>query len=176
METFVRNAKRGASGFSLLELLIVLVVLVVIGGYGLFCIMSTDTDIARNNAAQLLAAHIERARVDSSLRHPFRVEQLASVEVIDNKSYVVIVDGDQNGALDPPLKVTLPAGNLQFTGPFPKTFRFDSQGHVVDAENKVVPAPLVTLTNRNGTSTIRLSQSGKPIILTGIQAGIGTWK
>ena len=70
MKSFVRNDKRGASGFSMLELVIVMVVLVAIGGYGLMCIRSTDADIARTNAAQSLAAYIERARVDSNIRHP----------------------------------------------------------------------------------------------------------
>jgi type II secretory pathway pseudopilin PulG len=164
-------------GFSLVELLIVLLTALSIGGYTVVRFMSTQAEISRNNAAQLLAAYLERARVDSNRRQSTKLEQMASVDVIDNRSYVVLVDADENGALDPPMTVTIPAtNNLQIKGPFPKTFRFDCLGRVVDSENHVVAAPLVIFSNRKGTSTVRLSQSGKPVIITGTQAGIGTWK
>jgi type II secretory pathway pseudopilin PulG len=169
--------KRESRGFSLLELVIIAGVVIAIGGYAVARFLSTQADIACSNAAQSLAAYIEQARMDSNRRHATKVEEMASVEVVDSKSYVVIVDEDADGVLDPPLNVTLPAGdNLQIKGPFPKTFRFDWSGRVVDAQDQVNPAPLVTFVNRKGTSTLRLSQTGKPVILAGTQAGIGIWK
>jgi len=177
MKSSCANAKKVAGGFSLLELLIVSVAVIAVGGYAVTHFMSTQADIARDNAAQLFAAYVEQARVDSNRRQASEVEQMASIEVVDNNSYVVRVDADADGVLDPPMKVMLPAGHdLQIKGPFPKILRFDALGRVVDADSQEVAAPLVTFVNRKGTSTVRLPQNGKPVILTGTQAGIGTWK
>jgi hypothetical protein len=153
------------------------VAVIAIAGYAVTHFISSQADVARDNAAQLFAAYIEQARADSNRRQVIKVEQMSSVEVIDNNSYVVIVDADADGVLDPAMKVMLPSGhNLQIKGPFPKIFRFDSLGRVVDVDNQEIAAPLVTFVNRKGTSTVRLPQTGKPVILTGTQAGIGTWK
>jgi type II secretory pathway pseudopilin PulG len=169
--------KKLASGFSLLELLIVSVAVIAVGGYAVTHFIGTQADTARDNAAQLFVAYIEQARADSNRRQATKVEQMASVEVIDNNSYVVIVDADADGVLDSPMKVMLPPGHdVQIKGPFPKIFRFDSLGRVVDVGNQQIAAPLVTFVNRKGTSTVRLPQTGKPVILTGTQAGVGTWK
>jgi type II secretory pathway pseudopilin PulG len=165
--------RKSSAGFSIFELLIVLMV-TVITGYGIVRFRSSQVAISRVNAAQEFVAHLEQARLDSNRRQTNIVDQMACVTVVDNKTYSYIIDANSDGRLDPPKNITIATANsLRIKGPFPKTFRFDSLGRIVDPDNNVVEPSLVIFTNSRGTSTVRLSAGGKPVVLHGPQPGIG---
>lgn len=166
--------RKGSPGFSIFELLIVVLMVSVITGYGIVRFRSSQVAIARVNAAQEFVAYLEQARLDSNRRQTNRVDQMAYVTVIDNKTYSYTIDANSDGWLDAPKQVTITtANNLRIKGPFPKTFRYDSLGRTVDFNNNVIAPPLVIFTNSKGTSTVRLSAGGKPVVVHGPQPGIG---
>ena len=146
----------------------------VITGYAIVRFRTTRVAIARVNAAQEFVAYLEQARLDSNRRQTNRVDQMAYVTVVDNKTYSYTIDANSDGWLDAPKQVTITtANNLRIKGPFPKTFRYDSLGRTVDFNNNVITPPLVIFTNSKGTSTVRLSAGGKPVVVHGPQPGIG---
>ena len=166
--------RKSSAGFSIFELLIVVLMVTVITGYAIMRFRSSQVAIARVNAAQEFVAYLEQARLDSNHRQTNNVNQMACVTVVDGKTYSYIIDANSDGRLDPPKQVILPtANNLRIKGPFPKTFRYDWLGRIVDLDNNVVTPPLVVFTNVKGTSTVRLSASGKPVVVHGPQPGIG---
>ena len=166
--------RKGSPGFSIFELLIVVLMVSVITGYGIVRFRSSQVAIARVNAAQEFVAYLEQARLDSNRRQTNRVDQMAYVTVVDNKTYSYTIDANSDGWLDAPKQVTITtANNLRIKGPFPKTFRYDSLGRTVDFNNNVIAPPLVVFTNSKGTSTVLLSAGGKPVVVHGPQPGIG---
>lgn len=165
------------AGFSVFEMLLVALMVTVITGYTIVRFRTSQISIARVNAAQEFVAYLEQARVDSHRRQTNKVDLMASVTVVDNKTYSFALDADSDGYVDAPKKVTIStSNNLRIKGPFPKTFRFDWLGRIVDPDNNVVTPPLVVFTNTQGTSTVRLSLGGKPVVVQGPPPGIGVQK
>jgi type II secretory pathway pseudopilin PulG len=174
MKSSVIVVAKRSGGFSVFELLVVVLMVTVITGYAIVRFRSSHVSIARVNAAQEFVAFVEQARLDSQRRQTSAVDEMAYVTVVDNTTYFFAIDGNSDGKLDTPTKVALStASNLRIKGPFPKTFRFDWRGRVVDLDNNVVIPPLVVFSNAKGTSTVRLSAGGKPVVVQGPQPGIG---
>lgn len=168
---------KDSGGFSALGLLLFGLTVTVITGYAIVRLRTGQASIVRVNAAQEFVAYLEQARLDSNLRQPTKVEQMACVTVLDNKTYSFTIDSNSDGRLDAPKNVTLSeSNNLRIKGPFPKTFRYDGLGRVIDLDNNVVAPPLVVFTNDLGTSTVRLSAEGRPVVVQGLQPGIGVQK
>ena len=146
----------------------------VILGYAIMRLRSNQVAIVRVNAAQEFVTYLEQARFDSNRRQTTNVDQMACVTVVDNKTYSYMIDANSDGRLDPPKNITIATANsLRIKGPFPKIFRFDPLGRIVDSDNNVIEPSLVVFTNSRGTSTVRLSASGKPVVVHGPQPGIG---
>lgn len=163
-----------SAGFSIFELLIVVLMVALITGFAIARFKTGQVAIARVNAADEFMDYLEQARLDSNRRQTNRADQMAFVIVLDNNTYSYTVDANSDGWLDPPKNITIPtSNNLRIKGPFPKVFRFDPLGRIVDAENNVVTPPLVVFSNSRGTSTVHLSTNGKPIVVHGPQPGIG---
>ena len=177
MKSFVIGVPRDSSGFSVFELLLVVLMVTVITCYAVVRFRTRQVAIARVDAAQEFVDYLEQARLDSNRRQSNKVEQMAYVTVIDSKTYGFSLDANYDGSLDPPKEITLStSNNLRIKGPFPKTFRFDLLGRIVNLQNNVVAPPLVIFTNAHGTSTVRLSEGGKPVVVQGPQPGIGVQK
>ena len=168
------NVRKSSAGFSIFEILIVVLMVAVITGYAIVRLKTRHVAIARVNAAQQFMEYLEQARLDSNRRQTNQVDQMACVTVLDNMTYSYVVDGNSDGRLDAPRNITIAtANNLKIKGPFPKTFRFDSLGRIVDLDNNLVTPPLVVFSNSRGTSTVHLSANGKPVVVHGPQPGIG---
>ena len=166
--------RKSSAGFSIFELLIVVLMVTVITGYAIVRFRSSEVAIARVNAAQEFVAYLEQARLDSNRRQTNKVDQMACVSVVDNKTYSYMIDANSDGLLDAPKNITIATANsLRIKGPFPKIFRFDPLGRIVDSGNNVVEPSLVVFTNSRGTSTVLLSAGGKPVVVHGPQPGIG---
>ena len=166
--------RKSSAGFSIFELLIVVLMVALITGFAIVRFKTGHLAIARINAADEFMEYLEQARLDSYRRQTNRADQMACVIVLDSNTYSYVVDGNSDGLLDPPKNITISTANsLRIKGPFPKIFRFDSLGRIVDAENNVVTPPLVVFSNSRGTSTVHLSTNGKPVVVHGPQPGIG---
>lgn len=166
--------RKGSAGFYILELLIVVLMVGGIIAYSIVRFRSSRVAIVRVNAAQEFVDYLEQARLDSNRRQTNTVDQMACVTVVDNKTYSYMIDANSDGRLDPPQHVTITTtNNLRIKGPFPKTFRYDGWGRIVDLNNNVVEPPLVVFANSKGTSTVHLSAGGKPVVVHGPQPGIG---
>jgi prepilin-type N-terminal cleavage/methylation domain-containing protein len=160
---FKKNGFVQTQGFTLLELLIVIAMVSVITGFAIIQIVRARQNLTRINAAQQLAAYLEKARLDSVRRHP-SLAQMAQVSIVNANFYTVTIDSDGNGALDAPRVFNLPAGsNLQFNGPYPRTIYFDGRGRTVDSSGVLLPTPaFVTISNNYGSSKIDLTTAGQP--------------
>ena len=177
MKSPVMVVPRASGGFSVFELVLVALMVTVITGYAIVRFRTRQIAIARVNAAEEFVGYLEQARLDSNQRQSNKVDQMACVTVIDNKTYSLTIDANGDGKLDAPKEITLSTwNNLAIKGPFPKTFRYDWLGRVVDLDNSVVAPPLVVFTNAQGTSTVRLSVGSKPVVVQGLQPGIGVQK
>jgi len=166
--------RKSSPGFSIFALLIVVLTVAVATGFAIVRFKSSRVAVARVDAAEQIMEYLEQARLDSNRRQTNNVGQMACVTVLDDETYSYTIDANSDGTLDPPKNVTISTANdLQIKGPFPKTFRFDSLGRVVDSGNNVVTAPLVVFFNSRGTSTVHLSANGKPVVVHGPQPGIG---
>jgi type II secretory pathway pseudopilin PulG len=169
-----RVVRKGSAGFYILELLVVGLLVAVITVFVIVRFRSSQVSIVRVNAAQEFVDYLEQARLDSNRRQTKSVEQMACVTVVDNRTYSYMMDANSDGRLDPPQYVTIiTTNNLRIKGPFPKTFRYDGLGRIVDLNNTIVEPPLVVFANSKGTSTVRLSADGKPVVVHGLQPGIG---
>ena len=166
--------RKSSAGFYIFELIIVVLMAGVILGYAIMRLRSNQVAIVRVNAAREFVTYLEQARIDSNRRQTTTVDQMACVTVVDNKTYSYMIDANSDGRLDPPKNITIATANsLRIKGPFPKIFRFDPLGRIVDSDNNVIEPSLVVFTNSRGTSTVRLSAGGKPVVVHGPQPGIG---
>jgi Tfp pilus assembly protein FimT len=156
------------AGVSVLELLIVMAMIAVISGFAFMQIARARQLMVRANAAQQLAAYLEKARIDSVRRRPKDTTEMAQVSIVNANFYSVTIDSDGNGTLNAPQVIRLPADtDLQFNGSFPRTIYFNWRGRTVDAsDNIVTPAP-ITISSASSpadSTTINISDTGQPSI------------
>lgn len=153
-----------APGFSVLELLIVVTMISVITGFAFMQIARAHQLMIRANAAQQLAAYLEKARLDSVRRRPTIPAEMAQVAIMNATFYSVTIDSDGNGTLDPPRVISLPAdANLQFDVPYPRTIYFNWRGRTVDSAGNIANPSWVTIRSPNyGFTEIDLTSAGQP--------------
>lgn len=155
--------ERGVSAF---ELLIVIAMISVISGFALMQVVEARQDMTRENAAQQLAAYLEKARLDSVRRHPSVAAEMAQVSIINASFYSVTVDADGDGTLDAPRVISMPAeSNLQFNTPYPRTIYFNGRGRTVDASGNPADPDFVSLSHSHGSSRIDLTAAGEPSLV-----------
>lgn len=160
------NQFADARGVSVLELLIVVAMIGVITGFALMQVVEARQDMTRENAAQQLAAYLEKARLDSVRRHPSAAAEMAQVSIINASFYSVTIDADGNGTLDAPRVISMPAqSNLQFNTPYPRTIYFNWRGRTVDAAGNPATPDFVSLIHGHGSSRIDLSSAGQPSLV-----------
>ncbi len=155
-----------ARGVSILELLIVIAMVSVIIGFALMQVVEGRQDMTRENAAQQLAAYLEKARLDSVRRHPNLPAEMAQVSIINASFYSVTIDANGDGALDAPRVFSMPAeSNLQFNTPYPRTIYFNWRGRTVDNAGNPANPDFVSLTHSHGSSRIDLTPAGAPSLV-----------
>jgi type II secretory pathway pseudopilin PulG len=155
----------GASGFSLVELVIVMAMILMVTGFFVVEITQARQAMTRTTAARLFATQIEKARLDSVRRHPDSPLDMAQLSIINTKFYTLAIDADGDSRLDEPRVFELASNSdLAFNGPFPRTFMFNYRGRTVDAFGNIITADLVTISNKYGTSVIRVTNTGDAIV------------
>jgi type II secretory pathway pseudopilin PulG len=106
-QEFKREPRRGESGFSIIETIIVLLIITIAGSFAVMGYARARASMRVDNSARIFAGHLERARTDAIRRH-----DTARVQILTNNatSFVVTMDFDGNGTVDPPRVVNLEDG------------------------------------------------------------------
>lgn len=150
------------SGVSTIELVIVVAMLCVIVGFAVFNLIKGNENNSRQKITVDFANQVQKARLDSMRRQAKDINEMAQVKVFNRRSYSIAIDGDEDGQLDVPLVMNLPADqDVEINGPFPKTFIFDGFGQPVDQSNHRVSPQQVIVSNGSGTSAVKFSETGE---------------
>ena len=96
----IEQIKVAESGVTIAELLVVIVVIGVITGFALLQRGGANEQFKRQNVARELKSALERARFDSVKRRADDVDIPQARVVINETSFVLTTDKDQNGVLE----------------------------------------------------------------------------
>jgi Tfp pilus assembly protein FimT len=125
-------------GASVLEVLVVVSISVVLAGMAIAQFSRARTILSRQNIARTFKNSLERARFDSVKRRANDDSTMATVNVIDETTFSVTTDLNQNGVLDAAetqtlnfsrnsdVRLLLPPGNTA-----PVSISFDQRGHAI---------------------------------------------
>ena len=125
-----RTVFNNARGFSTLQLVITVAVMTIVAGFAVVSISRARDHVRLMNSARQFAAYVERARADSVRRHA-SVATAATVTVVDNDTYAIIMDWDGFGAVST-RNFNLEQG-VRFTTI--KSITFDWRGRIANEES-----------------------------------------
>jgi Tfp pilus assembly protein FimT len=152
-------------GVSVLDLLICVMIIATIICLVLPTILSAHKSLGLANAAQEFSSFLQQARSDSRKIHAQSVDKMAQVTVINDRYYYVMTDSNGDGVLDPPIVVNLENRRIRMDGPFPRTFRFDWLGRVVDANQNIMTSPAVTFSGSSAKTVVKCDIAGQPVVM-----------
>jgi len=152
------------AGFSILDLLIVMVLSATVISVMMASLGQAQKPMALTNAAQQFASYLQQARSDSGKLHATNAPQMAQVTILNDRYYTVTLDSNGDGALDPPMVVSLEDRHVRMDGPFPRTFMFDWLGRSFDQSQKMISEPSVTFANedKSGKTVVKFADAGRP--------------
>ncbi|HEV7472947.1 MAG TPA: prepilin-type N-terminal cleavage/methylation domain-containing protein [Pyrinomonadaceae bacterium] len=157
-------------GFSVTEMLLVLAMITVVAGFAVVSMFRANRSVDRSNTAREIAGYLQKARSDSMRRNAKDFDQMAQIRIFNRRFYSIAIDDDHDGNLDIPLVKTLPEQvGVEINGPFPKTYVFNWQGQTVDAQNRPVAPPPLTVGNSAGASAIQFSDDGKITVVPAVK-------
>src|ERR1043166_438542 len=149
-----RRSLKSCEGYSVVDLLIVAVIFLTIVTYVWTQLIQAQRTHVRSNAAQQFAYYLDTARSDSIRRRATQATQMAQVALLNERYYSVTLDANGDGALDAPVVVSLAGQDLTMSGPFPRTFMFNSSGKAVDYNQNAISPTQILFTNRGGKSAV----------------------
>jgi type II secretory pathway pseudopilin PulG len=155
------------SGVTIIDVLIVTTVIAVAVSLALPLALSAQKALVRTNAVQEFSGYVQQARSDSKKLHAVAPAQMAHITILNERFYYVVTDGDGNGALDPPVVISLEGRNIRMDGPFPRTFLFDHLGRVIDQNQTLVALPVVQFADDKGKTAVKFDGAGQPVISAG---------
>lgn len=88
-------AARRERGLSTVEILIIMAVVCIMAGFAVFSVVRARENMRLVNAARELQGNLEKARADAVRRHG-----VASIQVLDARSYVIAIDLNGDGTVD----------------------------------------------------------------------------
>jgi hypothetical protein len=161
------NSPGSDRGVTIIDLLIVSTVIAMAVSLLLPLALSAQKTLVRANAVQEFAGYVQHARSDSKKLHAVAPAQMAQLTILNERFYYVVADADGNGALDPPLVISLENRNIRMDGPFPRTFMFDQLGRVLDQNQTLMPLPVVQFSDEKGKTSVRFDGTGQPVVTAG---------
>lgn len=171
MRTLLTSFQQNKRGFSKLELLLVVAMISVVGGFAVVSLVRGSRTVDRTRTAIELANYLKKARVDSMRRKPKDVNQMAQIKVFNRRYYSITIDGDNDNQVDIPLVMTLPQEQgVEISGPFPKTYIFDSLGQTVDQQSQRMTPPQMIVGNGAGASAIKFESDGQIVVVPAVKA------
>ena len=149
------------SGVSIIEVVIVLVIIVILVTFAVANFRSAGSNLNRQNIAREFKVSLERARFDSVKRRASVCSDMSGV-TIDESSFTLMIDMDNDGKLSPPeVRVANLANRSDVTivpngVTLPLTVRFDQRGQafINDCDPASIPTATIPLLYFcNGTCT-----------------------
>lgn len=161
--TSTRNL-RSSKGVSMLDLLIVMMLAGTVMSFMMAGLGQAQKPLVLTNAAQQFSSYVQQARSDSKKLHATTAPQMAQVTILNDRYYTVTLDSNGDGALDPPMVVSLEERRVRMDGPFPRTFMFDWLGRTFDPNQNMMPAPAVTFANadQSGKTVVKFADAARP--------------
>jgi len=132
--------KSNERGISIVELLIVVAMVGIVTAFAVMQIAAAQRAMRVTNSARELAGWLQKARVDSVRRHAMTSGEMASVKISTSNSYIVTIDQNGDGTLDPPRTITTPAvNNASFAGiTIPTTIYYNWRGRTVNSSGNLI--------------------------------------
>jgi prepilin-type N-terminal cleavage/methylation domain-containing protein len=162
--------KKTQRGFSVTELLMVMAMISVVAGFVVVSLVRGNRATDRTNTTREIAGYLQKARSDSMRRNARDFDQMAQLRIFNRHFYSIAIDDDHDGNLDIPLVKSLPEQvGVEINGPFPKSYVFNWQGQTVDAQNRPVAPPPLTVGNSSGASAIQFSDDGKITVVPAVK-------
>ena len=172
------SLRRRERGFSLIELLIVVAMIGIVTGFAVMQIAAAQRAMRLTNSAREFMAWLEKARVDSVRRHPMNKNEMALVKITSANTYVVKIDQNGDGALDPDLTITIPAEyGTSFSGVVvPLEIYFNWRGRPVNATGSSLSLAFTLQSTVGGTDPvpINLTSAGDASLYDEIDPGTVT--
>ncbi|HKQ51165.1 MAG TPA: prepilin-type N-terminal cleavage/methylation domain-containing protein [Pyrinomonadaceae bacterium] len=169
---------RRERGFSLVELLIVVAMISVVAAFAVMQISAAQRAMRLTNSAREFMAWLEKARVDSVRRHPMSKNEMAMVKITAANAYVVKIDQNGDGALDPDLTITIPASyGTSFSGvAVPQEIYFNWRGRPVSDTGASLSLAFTLQSTTGGTAPvpINLTSAGDASLDDAIDPGTVT--
>ena len=134
------SRKSNERGISIVELLIVVAMIGVVTAFAVMQIGAAQRAMRVTNSARELAGWLEKTRIDSVRRHAMTSGEMANVKIATSSSYIVTIDQNGDGILDPPRTITIPAvNNASFAGiTIPTTIYYNWRGRTVDSSGNLI--------------------------------------
>lgn len=147
------------SGFSVVELIVVILIIAIIAAFSVMGINRVRASMNLNNSARTMIQYLEKARIDSIRRRANSISLMASVEVLNSKTYRVTMDFDGNGAIrtrdvtvENGVSIVIP--NDPDTGlPDPAKVLFNWRGKFPGGDN-------IVFSNATAQETVTVTDSG----------------
>ena len=172
------NRHRGERGISIIELLIVVAMISVVTGFAVMQIDGAQRAMRLTNSAREFMSWLEKARVDSLRRHPMSKGEMAKVEITSANTYVVTIDQNGDGALDPARTITIPAEHgASFSGvAVPTKIYFNWRGRPVNDAGASLSLAFTLQSTVGGAAPvpINLTSSGDASLYDEIDPGTVT--
>jgi Tfp pilus assembly protein FimT len=172
------NRRLSERGISVIELLIVVAMIAVVTSFAVMQIAGAQRAMRLTNSAREFMAWLEKARVDSVRRHPMTKDEMAKVEIVSANSYVVTIDQNGDGELDPGRIITIPAGHgTSFSGvAVPLEIYFNWRGRPVSAAGSSLSLSFTLQSTVGGAAPvpINLTSAGDASLYDGIDPGTVT--
>ena len=157
-----RRGKTGEAGVSIVEMLIVVVMISIVAAFAVMQISASQRKVRLTNSAREFLGWLEKARLDSSRRHPMSTSEMASVTLNNANSYTVVMDQNGDGTLDPGRTITFPGTHgAGFSGvTVPSTIRFNWRCRPVDSSGNFINISFSLSDAAGNTNPITLTSAG----------------
>jgi len=169
---------RRERGISVIELLIVVAMIGVVTAFAVMQIAGAQRAMRLNNSAREFMGWLEKARVDSVRRHPMHKDEMALVKITSANSYIVKLDQNGDGVLDPDLTITIPAEHgTSFSGvAVPTEIYFNWRGRPVNGAGTSLSLAFTLQSTVGGAAPvpINLTRAGDASLYDEIDPGTVT--
>lgn len=162
----------GERGISIAELLIVVAMIGVVTAFAVMQIAGAQRSMRLTNSAREFMGWLERARHDSLRRHPMSREEMASISIASANTYIIRIDRNGDGALDPPLSITIPGTHgAAFAGiTTPTIIWYNWRGRPVDADGNLLNLSFRLQDTSGNTNHINLTNAGDSSLGSSVNA------
>ncbi len=173
-----RRLRLSERGISVVEMLIVVAMIGIVTTFAVMQIAGAQRAMRLTNSAREFMSWLEKARVDSMRRHPMHKDEMALVKITSANTYVVKIDQNGDGVLDPDLTITIPAEHgTSFSGvAVPLEIYFNWRGRPVNATGSSLSLAFTLQSTVGGVAPvpINLTSAGDASLYNEINPGTVT--